>query len=154
MNEVQSRYLEQFLSGLSKTERNGYKSFSAGYFCADVENAKICSDLILTNEKTATCSMKYWYESGGKPMPRKKDLHVVTDWNGNPTSVIEITEVSECEFSNVPPEFAVAEGEGDKSLEWWRRAHWDFFSRECAELGIKPSESMQLVLERFMVVYV
>ncbi|HAS8183051.1 ASCH domain-containing protein, partial [Vibrio vulnificus] len=50
-------------------------------------------------------------------------------------------------------EFAALEGEGDKTLAWWREAHWNFFSRECVELGISPSEDMLLVLEQFKVVY-
>lgn len=49
--------------------------------------------------------------------------------------------------------FDTAEGEGDKSLKWWREAHWKFFSRECEELSIEPNEEMLLVLERFKVVY-
>ena len=153
MNEAQITYLNQFLSGLSDAERSKYKSFSADYFCANEKDAKICSDLILSREKTATCSMKYWYESGLESMPIQGHLQVVTDWNGQPTSIIETVEVSECNFLDVSSEFARAEGEGDKSLEWWRKAHWVFFSRECVEQGIKPSQSMQLVLERFEMVY-
>ncbi len=86
-------------------------------------------------------------------MPKPGDLQVVTDWSGNPTSIIEKTEVSECKFSEVTAEFAAAEGEGDKSLEWWRQAHWDFFGKEFKELGMEPTEDMVLVLERFRVVY-
>ncbi|HAS6172704.1 TPA: ASCH domain-containing protein, partial [Vibrio vulnificus] len=53
----------------------------------------------------------------------------------------------------VTPEFAALEGEGDKTLAWWREAHWNFFSKECVELEISPSEDMLLVLEQFKVVY-
>ncbi|EGQ7835515.1 ASCH domain-containing protein [Vibrio vulnificus] len=56
-------------------------------------------------------------------------------------------------YSEVTPEFAALEGEGDKTLAWWREAHWNFFSRECVELGISQSEDMLLVLEQFKVVY-
>ncbi|MGL1067150.1 ASCH domain-containing protein, partial [Vibrio vulnificus] len=42
--------------------------------------------------------------------------------------------------------FAALEGEGDKTLAWWREAHWNFFSKECVVLGISPSEDMLLVL--------
>ena len=52
--------------------------------------------------------------------------------------IIEITFVSKCEYIGVTPEFAAAEGEGDKTLVWWRDAHWRFFSKECEELGIEP----------------
>ncbi len=86
-------------------------------------------------------------------MPEVGHLQVVTDYHGNPFCVIEIIDVSECSFRDVTTEFAAAEGEGDLSLSWWRKAHWDFFTKECKEEGIEPSEEMILVLERFKVVY-
>ena len=98
--------------------------------------------------------MRYWYENGSETMPRANHLQVVTNWDGNPTSIIKTIAVSECKFSEVSPAFAAAEGEGDKSLDWWRKTHWDFFSRECQEQGLTPSENMMLVLENFRVVYV
>ena len=64
-----------------------------------------------------------------------------------------VQEVEEAAFSDVSAEFAHAEGEGDRTLEWWRKAHWAYFSRECAGVGIEPSEDMVLVLERFQVVH-
>ena len=153
MNNVQKEYLNKYLEKISPEQRVSYQDVMADYFCADEKNANICSELILRGEKTATCSMKYWYETGLEPMPEVGTLLVVTDWNGNPTSIIETTEVSECNFSEVTAEFAASEGEGDKSLEWWRKAHWDFFSAECKEQGLKPSNDMVLILEKFKVVY-
>ncbi len=153
MNEVQKEYLNKYLETLNPAQRKKHQNVVADYFCADEENANICSDLILRDEKTATCSMKYWYESGLEPMPKVGTLQVVTDWNGNPTSIIETTEVSECKFSEITAEFAASEGEGDKSLDWWRQAHWDFFSAECEEQGLQPDNDMILILEKFKVVY-
>ncbi|PVU64753.1 RNA-binding protein, partial [Plesiomonas shigelloides] len=46
-----------------------------------------------------------------------------------------------------------SEGEGDKTLEWWKNAHRTFFSHECTQLGIAFQEDMILVLEHFKVVY-
>ncbi len=153
MNEVQKEFLSIYLDSLTETDRKKYTSFNADCFCADEENANICSALIHAGEKTAGCSMKYWYEKGGEPMPKVGHLQVVTDWYGNPTSIIEIVSVLECKFSEVTEDFAKEEGEGDKSLQWWRNAHWKFFSEECKELAIEPSESMLLILEKFKVVY-
>ena len=56
-------------------------------------------------------------------------------------------------LNSLPTEVVVAEGEGDKTLAWWREAHWNFFSRESKELKITPNEDMILVLERFKVVH-
>lgn len=97
--------------------------------------------------------MKYWYEEGGEKMPEIGHLEVVTDWYGNPTSIIETMAITECKFSEVNREFAYLEGEGDKSLEWWQKTHWEFFEKECKEIGIKPSKNMVLILEEFKVVY-
>ncbi len=78
--------------------------------------------------------MKYWFEKGGEKMPGIEHLQVVTDWYGNPTSIIETTAVYECKFSEVSEEFAYLEGEGDKSLKWWQKAHWEIICKECKNL--------------------
>jgi uncharacterized protein YhfF len=56
-------------------------------------------------------------------------------------------------FEAVTESFAAAEGEGDKSLRYWRKAHWSYFSRECQRLGKEPSCRMPVVCERFEVIY-
>jgi uncharacterized protein YhfF len=49
--------------------------------------------------------------------------------------------------------FAYEEGEGDRSLAWWRDAHWRYFSRVCERIQRRPEEDMPLVCERFRVVF-
>ncbi|QUM76333.1 ASCH domain-containing protein [Moritella sp. 24] len=153
MEELSQTYLDKYLSALKESERSKYQSFSSDYFCGDEHNANLCAELIRTGQKTATCSLNHWYESGEEPMPTVSHLQVVVDWSGKPICIIEIDSVVICRYNEVTAEFAYAEGEGDRSLEWWRKAHWNFFARECDELGIKPSEIMVLVLERFHVVH-
>lgn len=153
MERRSQAYLDQYLASLPADVVQRYTSFSADYFCADEYNANLCADLIARGEKRASCSMEYWYRHEGELMPQVGHLQVVTDWNGNPICIIEITSVSRCQYSEVTAEFAAEEGEGDKSLKWWQDAHWRFFSRECDELGIEPTLDMMLVLERFQVVY-
>jgi uncharacterized protein YhfF len=153
MEELSQAYLDRFLSTLAPQEANKYRSFSSDYYCADEYNANLCAELILRGEKQASCSLAHWYIFEGEIMPKVGHLQVVTNWNGKPVCIVEIISVTTCQYNEVSPEFAAAEGEGDKTLAWWRTAHWNFFSRECDELGISPSEEMMLVLERFKVVY-
>ena len=153
MDARSKKFLQEYLDSLSPGESQKYTSFRSGYFCADEYNANICSDLVRAGVKTATCSLKHWYTDGDEEMPRVADLQVVTNWDGEPRSIIEITSVTDCRYSDVDEAFAVAEGEGDRTLAWWREAHWDFFSKECQELAIEPSLEMMLVLERFRVVH-
>ncbi len=86
-------------------------------------------------------------------MPEVGHLQVVTNWDGEPVCVIEITDVHTCPYNEVGEDFAQAEGEGDRSLLWWREAHTRFFRAECDDLGIDWDEQRLLVLERFKVVY-
>ncbi len=149
MEERSQLYLNDYLASLPTEVAQQITSFSADYFCADETNANLCADLILRGEKRASCSMDYWYSHEGETMPQVGHLQVVTDWSGRPVCIIEITSVEKCKYNEITAEFAAAEGEGDKSLQWWREAHWQFFSLECDELGIEPSEDMLLVLEHF-----
>ncbi|WP_447957000.1 ASCH domain-containing protein [Vreelandella sp. EE7] len=153
MEERSQAYLNKYLNSLPSETAEKYTSFSADYFCADEYNANVCADLILRGEKRASCSLECWYSHEGEPMPEVGHLQVVTDWEGNPVCIIELTSVSKCKYSDVTAAFAAEEGEGDKSLKWWREAHWEFFSLECSELSIEPTEDMLLVLERVKVVY-
>ncbi|BFM51376.1 ASCH domain-containing protein [Marinomonas sp. THO17] len=153
MSVVCQTYLADYLKSLPKFKAEQYSSFSADYFCADEVNANLCAELILLGEKRASCSMAHWYYQENEVYPQVGHLQVVTNWQGQPVCIIEITQVLECPFNQISAEFAAAEGEGDKSLGWWRAAHWDFFSKECNELGITPKHDMMLVLERFKAVY-
>ncbi|EVU17746.1 ASCH domain protein, partial [Vibrio parahaemolyticus V-223/04] len=56
--------------------------------------------------------MELWYSEHGEPMPEVGHLQVVTNWDGEPVCVIQMTDVSTCRYDEVTAEFAYAEGEG------------------------------------------
>jgi uncharacterized protein YhfF len=78
-------------------------------------------------------------------LPKEGDLSVVLDGNGDPLCVIRTTRVEVRRFGDVDEGYAWTEGEGDRSLDHWRRAHIDFFASE----GTMVDEDTQLVLDRF-----
>ena len=47
---------------------------------------------------------------------------------------------------------ASKEGEGDRSLEYWRTVHRRFFTEELQEPGLPFDEKLELVCEEFEVV--
>ena len=109
--------------------------------------------LIASGSKTATCSAPWEYEAEGEPVPEVGLKTVVLDGNGDPLCVIETTEVEVRPYEEVDAQFAYEEGEGDRSLEYWREAHWRFFSRTLPSIGREPTRDMPLVCERFRVIY-
>ena len=124
------------------------------FFFADTERmANELAELVLAGVKRATAGLLWIYEAEQKPLPKPGDLSIVTNWSGQPQCVIETEQVNTVPFDEVSEAFARMEGEGDKSLRWWREAHWDYFSRECAQIGKEPRLNMPVVCEQFKVVY-
>ncbi|MGB3827349.1 MAG: ASCH domain-containing protein [Ornithinimicrobium sp.] len=103
--------------------------------------------LVLAGTKTATSSARREYEADGTDLPTPGMLAIVMDGAQRPRALIRTTHVEVVPFGAVPPEHADAEGEGDRSLEQWRRAHAAFFAGP--EGRIDPE--MLVVLERFVV---
>jgi uncharacterized protein YhfF len=100
--------------------------------------------LVRDGPKRATASLRSVYD-GDEPMPRVGDLGVILDGRGQPLCVIRITGVEVRRFGDVDAQFAWTEGEGDRSLEFWRDAHIRFFAAEGRPFG----EDTEVVLERF-----
>jgi uncharacterized protein YhfF len=80
-----------------------------------------------------------------EPLPQPGDLSVILDGSGDPLCVIRTTEVEVRPFGEVDERFAWDEGEGDRSLDDWRREHLRFF----ASLGTPADMHTPVVLERF-----
>jgi uncharacterized protein YhfF len=107
--------------------------------------------LVLVGTKTATAGLLAAFEHDKTPVPRPGDLSIVTDGTGNPAYIHETTEVRVLEFLEVDAAFAFDEGEGDRSLGFWRDAHRRFFGRECQRIGLTFTDDMLVVCERFCV---
>ena len=141
-------YVESLPSGLHE------EKMPAGVFAFgdSRELADELAMLVRNGVKTATCSALWTYEEAQQPPPRKGDHFVVLDGNGVPVAVIETVEVFVMPFNEVPEAFAYDEGEGDRSLAYWRQAHRNYFSRQPFK-NRSFDERMPPVCERFRVAY-
>ena len=109
--------------------------------------------LVVSGTKTTTCCAFWVWEAEGSPLPEVGQKSIVLDGNGDPPCIIETTKVEVRLYNEVDARFAYEEGEGDRSLEYWREAHWRFFSRTLPNIGKKPTPHMPLECERFRVIY-
>ena len=108
--------------------------------------------LIRQGQKRAYASLAWSYEHDHDTLPQAGDIEIVVDHLGNASLVTRIVAVDVRPYCAVTAQHARAEGEGDGSLEYWRTAHWAFFSRECERIGRTPDEVMPVVCVRFEVV--
>lgn len=151
-NPAVEPFWQQYLDSLP-LDRPRPSHYEAWYFCDTQECADELAALVQARIKTATCGSVWAYERQGEPIPQVGDLSVITTWTGEPVCVIETLEIVIRPYCEVDAQFAYDEGEGDRSLEYWRQAHWRFFTRELAPFGLSPTEDMPLVCERFRVVF-
>ena len=127
-----------------------YEAYYYGYLeIAD----ELCS-LVLRGEKKATTGLLKSYLLEGEELPREGDYSVILDSREQPRCITRISRVTQVRFSDITEEYARTEGEGDKSLAYWKEAHRQAFGRECREeYGIEFTEDMICVCEEFEVVY-
>ena len=127
---------------------NKDEPYEVWFFHHNRESSKKLAELVSAGKKQATASL----------MENETDVgeggivggySVVTDFDGNPQCVIQTTQVRHLPFAEVDAEFAFDEGEGDRTLECWRKAHRNFFIECCNDLGIEFNEAMMICCKRF-----
>jgi uncharacterized protein YhfF len=124
-----------------------------GYFGDNEKDANTLADLVVKDIKRATSHSLLGLQQRKETLPKIGDFFVVTNWKGDAKCIVRTTSVKLIPYFAIHAEHARLEGEGDKSLEHWRKVHWDYYTRELAEFGKRPLESMIVVFERFEKVF-
>jgi uncharacterized protein YhfF len=120
------------------------------------DSARLADELLFEvthGVKRATAELVAGYEAVGDPIPHAGSHWIACDGGGQPRVVIRTTEVRIAPFTDVDEAFARDEGEGDRTLESWRREHRRYWTRVCAARGTTWSENDDIVLERFALVW-
>jgi len=123
------------------------------YFCDNEKDANDCAELVVKGIKQATATSLWWYNKHKEPLPKVGDQHIVTDWHGHAKAIIEITQVTPKPYNEITAEFAEIEGEGDKSLDYWKHVHKAYYKREMEPYGQKFNENMIIICEYFKTIY-
>jgi len=121
------------------------------------DSARLATDLVglvVAGRKTVTAAPLGEYEAEGAPLPAVGALGIVCDGAGSPVALVRTDAVDIVPFDQVSAEHAAAEGEGDLSLDLWRRVHVRFLPGfegrpvdESWPAGA-PWPSNEMVLER------
>ena len=147
-------YWKKFLSTLPSDTPYRSKTYVAEGWGDSPEMADELGALIAQGTKTATCSALWEWEAEGNPIPEEGYITIALDGRGEPLCVVETIEISIHKYNEVDANFAREEGEGDRSLNYWRGAHRNYFSRVLSKIGKEFSEDMPLVCERFRVIFI
>ncbi len=110
-------------------------------------------NLYLSGKKTAGSGLVKDYEQAGDPLPKVGDYWLILNSNNKPRCLVKIRRVEFYQFDQIPVSVAVAEGEGDLSLDYWKKAHVEFFTPFLEELSILNLDKETIVTEFYEVVY-
>ncbi|WP_345803373.1 ASCH domain-containing protein [Microbacterium sp. AZCO] len=110
-------------------------------------------ELVLIGRKRATAGLVAEFLAEGDDVPRIGSHWIACDGRGVPRVIIRSVELRLSAFDDVDAQFAFDEGEDDRSLESWRRNHRRYWERVTSALGTTWSETDEIVLQRFSVVW-
>ncbi|HEY7718200.1 MAG TPA: ASCH domain-containing protein [Pedococcus sp.] len=125
----------------------------AEWFGDSPEMADELLEAVLDGPKRATSALVAEFADGDEELPRIGSHWICCDGSGRPRLVVRSVELRVGPVSSVDEAFAYDEGEGERTREWWLDAHQGYWQRSCARMGIDYSDSLEVVFERFVVVW-
>ncbi|MFC1610943.1 ASCH domain-containing protein [Myxococcota bacterium] len=152
LNEREAAYWEAFLRSLPDEQRPSSPTLTAE-IAGNLELADDLLELYLSGRKTAGSGLVQEYEHSGEPLPKVGDYWIILRSDQTPGCIARTRRVEIHPFSEVPKEVAIAEGEGDLSLRYWREAHAAFFSPFLQQWDIDDLNKAEVVTEFFEIVY-
>jgi uncharacterized protein YhfF len=139
---------------LKRVLENAYPGEEARYYSpmsigSAPEHANEGAALILSGVKTLTSSA-FWDYPDGK-IPFVGALSVLVDGARRPRGIVETMRVEIMPFHAINEGMAQDYGEGDKTVDWWRRAMGEFYQASAARHGAAFADDTPLIWEWFVV---
>lgn len=113
------------------------------------KDANELAALVMKGTKKATSHSLLGLQYRNEVLPKIGDFSVVTNWAEEAQCIIRTTGVELIPYFNIKETHAALEGEGDKSLAYWKKVHWDYYTRELAAFERVPRDSMIIVFQEF-----
>ena len=142
------KYWNTFIKNNPSYKDFNYDSWSYGV------DADLLAELTLNGVKTATASLFDLYGLENEELPKNGQISIILDSSETkPICIIQTTKVSIVPFRDVDEDHALKEGEGDRSLAYWRAVHKTFFEECIKDTSLDFTEDSLVVLEEFEVIY-
>ena len=147
--DLMSEQIKQYWHEFCRKHNLDYETpIEAWAFGATQKDANELASWVDKGIKTATTSAYELY-SKDEAVPKAGEWSIILDGNQQPVCVIRECCVEIIPYNLISKEHAYHEGEGDRSYEYWRRVHDDFFTREYKEIGKEFYPQAPMVCEVF-----
>lgn len=130
--------------------------YEAWAFCGGGKDGDELADLVLAGRKFGTASAydEYVLEDALDEIPKTGDYSVILKDNDEAVCVIRTYDVYTRAFFDVSPFHGYSEGEGNRSLSYWRDVHRRAFAPTLVKNGIEFTEETRIICEKFSVEYI
>ncbi len=145
----QTNFWKKFCESDSSYNHLKDHPFDAWSFGDTPEMGDELGALVLEGKKIATTSLYHSYKGHEGELPKIGTYEMILDGSEIPLGIIFTHKLYICKYSEVDEIHAREEGEGDLSLDYWRREHLRFFSKYKKDFN----ESDLVVCEKFTLVY-
>lgn len=145
-------YWENYLQTIPQDLRPNNVFISAGY-AGTPEITDNLLALYLSGKKTAGSSILEDFLSAGDPPPQVGNYWIYLNSSGQPSCILRTEKTVTHKYKDVPLEIAIAEGEGDLTLEYWTNTHSELYLPLIKQLGIADLNDATVITEFFSIVY-
>lgn len=153
LTEAQQVYWNSYLETLPEGERPKSPDVTAS-FAGTKEITDELLVLYLEGKKTAGSSVVEDFQSAGDSLPALDDYWIYLNSKEEPSLILRTEKIEINNFLKVPERIAIAEGEGDLSLAYWRKVHSEIYSPYLKSWGLKTIEEATIITEFFKIVYI
>lgn len=145
-------YWQRFCDHSGTAPQTPYGAFAFGDTPAMADELV---QLVLAGKKTGTSSGYELYLLPGdtEALPQTGQIDIILDGRQQPVGVIQNIRVDVLPFKDVSDDQARKEGEGDLSLDYWRRVHIKFWEPYYQQHSLPFNDQTPVVYEEFKVIY-
>lgn len=151
LNEKEVILWKKYLESLPEAERPLNPQVEAAF----AGNREITDSLIalyLEGKKWAGSGLVEDYESVGDPLPKVGNYWLLLNSKDEAACLLRTERIEFHKYKDIPVEIAVAEGEGDLTVESWKELHGKFFVPHLEKWGVKNLDDATVITEFFKIV--
>lgn len=145
-------FWNDYLAALPSKSRPKNPFVYAGY-AGGRKNTDALIRLYRAGKKTAGSGLVKDYETAGDPLPKPGNFWILLDSAGRPQFLLRTLRTEINLFGRIPKSVAMAEGEGDRSVVYWKKVHGRFFSPFLKDWGVDDIAKAEVITEHFEIVH-
>lgn len=135
------------------TKRRPKKPFVYAGYAGGRKGTDSLIRLYRSGKKTAGSGLVADYETAGDPLPKTGDYWILLDSRDRPRFLLKTIRTELNLFGRIPKSVARAEGEGDLSVAYWKKAHARFFFPFLNDWGVDDIDKAVVITEHFEIVH-